>query len=310
MALGHDFEEQAQLVEAYTDWPRAMFAEVVQEWHDIADNLGLEDLGRLGPADNANVVRLARPRFGDSTLSGMGVLKVCITTGSREPELLTAYNTTHPDCAVWLRAHGTTASGRLWQLTDYAAGVEPGSPLTTEMVAVAAMRARELRGAFDQVGHPEGLVAADAELLSRLLKDQGALEMLAKRVGSRAGVVAELASRIGTGDSVLHGDYWSRNTLMQECGNLLVLDPCGRVGPAEADIALWIAIASAQEHTVPGAAVESALAADPDLSSSVLFSWIALNHMVLAARQERGSPFLRASADDVMRLAIATFRLA
>lgn len=290
-SLPEEFEEQAQAVKEYGQWPESVFRTAARDWIELASKLMAQDLGRMGERANANIVRaVALP-------SGLeGVLKVSITDAFHEASLLKRYPF-EDGFAVKVIDDGVTQGGRPWILTLKEAGAEPSDPLDREVIVSAARvasRARQAAG-LDMPDNGRAWPNAQAELSLKIKDSQGLIcSLLEETPGpSTESLLHVLFQYLSQGSLTLsHGDWRSRNSLLTPEGRLVLLDPTGMLGPAETDMSTWIAIAAAKQDRDPIAPVTVAAQSDPDLDFHTLLAWSVARILLLAAH-ESTTNFLR-----------------
>ena len=96
---------------------------------------------------------------------------------------------------------------------------------------------------------------------------------------------------------VIHGDFRSRNTLLRSRdARLVAFDPTGGRGPAEVDMAHWVAIASALSGASPYLALDVVCSIDARLDRHRLNCWCAAS-LLGVARAELSTRFAAASIE-------------
>lgn len=269
------WDEQRRQVGEWGVVPVGEFSEVQQRWLSVARALGVTDAGPLGPLSNGNVVR--RVVLADHRA---GVLKYPIVVPGDEAGVLAAWSAL--DCVVELVASGPSNS---WLLTVFEQGVEPTSPLSTDTLRQATELASVLH-----VAAPTGLQDVTARTWATMKADREALvrEGYALPQSLLDGLIDGMRS---DGEVVVHGDFRSRNTLVRERdGRLIALDPAGGRGPAEVDMAHWVAVASSMSGVSPFQALDFVCSVDASLDRHRLNYWCAAS-LVGVARGELSSRF-------------------
>lgn len=273
--------EQRCQVSKWGVFSTEQFSALQQRWSHVARTLGATDAGPLGPLSNGNIVR--RVVLADHR---EGVLKVPAAVVGDEARTLEAWGDL--DCVVELLALGPNSS---WLLTGFQEGVEPTSPLCANMLCQATelASALQLKAAAD---------FRDVTSLTQkiMVDDHAALAQEGYVISQH--LLDTLFEGMRSNDEVIvHGDFRSRNTLVrQHDGRLVAFDPTGGRGPAEVDMAHWVAIASALSGVNPHPALDIVCSIDPRLDRHRLNCWCA-SSLLGVARGELSTRFAATSIE-------------
>ena len=275
------WDEQRRQVSRWGVFSEGQFSELQQRWSDVARTLGATDAGPLGPLSNGNIVR--RVVLADHR---EGVLKVTAAVVGAEASTLDVWGAL--DCVIELLASGPNNS---WLLTGFEQGVEPANPLSTDMLR----QATELASAL----HVEAAASfRDVTTRTRdaMVDDCAALSQEGHVIPQH--LLNTLLEGVRSNDEVvIHGDFRSRNTLVRQRDTRLVaFDPAGGRGPAEVDMAHWVAIASALSGVSPYLALDVVCSIDARLDRHRLNCWCAAS-LLGVARGELSTRFAAASIE-------------
>jgi SAM-dependent methyltransferase len=261
------WDEQLRQVVQWGVFSEEQFSELGQRWSNVAQTIGATDAGPLGPLSNGNVVR--RVVLADHRA---GVLKVPVVTRGAEASTLEAWCAL--DCTVELLASGPNNS---WLLTGFEHGVEPTSPLSTDMLRQATELTSALHVKAAACFHDVTTRTRDA-----MINDRAALAQEGHVLPQHL-LETLFEGMLSNDEVVVHGDFRSRNTLVRQRDTRLVaFDPTGGRGPAEVDMAHWVAIASALSGVSPYLALDVVCSIDARLDRHRLNCWCAASLLGVA----------------------------